>query len=307
MYTIKQAAARSGLSVPTVRVWERRYGVVSPQRTASGYRLYDDDAIDRLTAMRHLVETEGYRPSQAAEQVLAAGADLAALVEGARAATAATNLPATPGPRHSSELVASFVAAALELDVAAMEGTLDEAFAGERFEAAAEHVVFPALREIGDRWSAGELDVAMEHAASETIRRRLARFFDAAPAAGEPDVVVGLPPGGRHEIGALAFAIAARRRGLDVVYLGADVPIASWLAAVEATGAPVAVIGTIGAPDVGAVAEVVAALRASTRPPAVALGGRRAAQVAGAPGSVVLPDALEDAVNTVRRLLDPTS
>ena len=42
MYTIKQAAARSGLSVPTVRAWERRYGVVHPERTASGYRLYDD-------------------------------------------------------------------------------------------------------------------------------------------------------------------------------------------------------------------------------------------------------------------------
>ncbi|MGZ9161216.1 MAG: MerR family transcriptional regulator [Candidatus Limnocylindrales bacterium] len=307
MYTIKQAATRSGLSVPTVRVWERRYGVVSPQRTASGYRLYDDDAIDRLTAMRHLVETEGYRPSQAAERVLAKGTDLSALVEGARAATAATSTPATLGPRHSADLVASFVAAALDLDVAAMEGTLDEAFAGERFEAAAEHVVFPALREIGDRWFAGTLDVAMEHAASETIRRRLARFFDAAPAAGEPDVVVGLPPGSRHEIGALAFAIAARRRGLDVVYLGADVPVASWLAAVEATGAPVAVIGAIGAPDVGAAAEVMTALRASSRPPAVALGGHRAAQVDRAPGSVVLPDDLEDAVSAVRHLLDSTS
>ena len=81
MYTIKQAAARTGLSVPTIRAWERRYGVVRPSRTAAGYRLYDDDALARLLAMRRLVDGDGWRPSQAAERVIAAGdsAGLAAL------------------------------------------------------------------------------------------------------------------------------------------------------------------------------------------------------------------------------------
>ena len=55
MYTIKQAAARTGLSVPIIRVWERRYGVVQPGRTPAGYRLYDDESIARLAAMRQLV------------------------------------------------------------------------------------------------------------------------------------------------------------------------------------------------------------------------------------------------------------
>ncbi len=303
MYTIKQAAARSGLSVPTVRAWERRYGVVSPQRTVTGYRLYDDNAIDLLTAMRHLVEREGVRPSQAAEQILAPGADLAALVAGARAATTAADVAAIVVPRHSDELVSSFIAAAMELDVAAMERALDDAFAGERFEAAVEHVVFPVLRAVGDRWSAGELDVAMEHAASETIRRRLTRFSDAAPETAEPEVVVGLPPGGRHEIGALAFAIAARRHGIAVLYLGADVPVASWLVAVETSGATVVVIGAIDASDVRAASEVVAALRASPRPITVAMGGPRAGSVDGAAGPVVLPDGLADAVRAVGQML----
>ena len=71
MYTIKQAAARTGLNVPVIRVWERRYGVVSPGRTPAGYRLYDDESIARLVAMRHLVAEEGWRPSQAAQWVLA--------------------------------------------------------------------------------------------------------------------------------------------------------------------------------------------------------------------------------------------
>ena len=79
MCTIKRAAARTGLAIPTIRAWERRYGVGTPTRTAAGYRLYDDATITRLRAMRHLVELEGWRPSQAAKRVLSADADLAAI------------------------------------------------------------------------------------------------------------------------------------------------------------------------------------------------------------------------------------
>lgn len=297
MYTIKQAAARSGLNVPTVRAWERRYRVVQPERTAGGYRLYDDAAIERLIAMRNLVERHGIRPSQAAAQVLAAGPMLTALTE--QPATAAAAATAT----RSDELRDAFVGAAAALDVGAMERLLDEAFAAQRFEAALETVVFPALRHVGDGWSDGSIDVSMEHAASETIRSRLARFFDTFGSSGAPEVLVGLPPGCHHEIGALAFAIAARRAGLGTVYLGADVPLASWLVAVAATRVQVAVVGVIEAADVPAAAEVATALRTHPRRTAVALGGRRAHEVGGTSGSIVLPDSLDDAVRAVRDLL----
>lgn len=306
MYTIKQAAARSGLSVPTVRVWERRYGVVHPERTPTGYRLYDDAAIARLIAMRHLVEVQGIRPSQAAGEIMAAGADVAALVDAARAASTPVqrNGATIPMADRTREAVESFVAAARALDVSAMERILDEAFAAERFEGAVDHVVLPALRSVGDGWSDGSVDVAMEHAASETIRRRLARFYDAvASATGTPDLIVGLPPGGHHEIGALVFAIAARRRGLDVLYLGADVPLESWRVAADATGARLAVIGVIGAADVAAAERVVRTLQASPRPPITALGGRHAGDVGGAAeGMVLLPDRIDEAIAVIQGL-----
>jgi DNA-binding transcriptional MerR regulator len=54
MYTIKQAAQRSGVPSASLRAWERRYGVVHPERTESGYRLYDDAAIDTLASGRRL-------------------------------------------------------------------------------------------------------------------------------------------------------------------------------------------------------------------------------------------------------------
>jgi DNA-binding transcriptional MerR regulator len=308
MHTIKQAAARSGLSVPTVRMWERRYGVVHPGRTPSGYRLYSDEAITRLIAMRHLVEHDGMRPSQAAERVLAAGEDLTDLVAQARrwddAASAPSVDPAIATDRASTAIDA-LVSAARRLDVPAMDRVLDEAFASERFEAAAEHVVFPALRAVGDAWAEGAIDVASEHAASETVRRRLARFYDAIASAGPPDVIVGLPPGGHHEIGALAFAVAARRRGVDVLYLGADVPLASWLTAVETSRASIAVVGVVTASDVPAARDVVGILRRAAGRPTAVLGGARAHELGGSDGTTVLPGPIDEAVAVVLGLLAP--
>jgi DNA-binding transcriptional MerR regulator/methylmalonyl-CoA mutase cobalamin-binding subunit len=293
MYTIKQAAQRTGITIPTIRVWERRYGVVSPSRTAAGYRLYDDSAIARLNAMQRLVEHEGWRPSQAAERIRSADeAELDAIIG---------REPPSAGPSGSSDrlVVDAIVEAARGLDLPSIERTLDEAFAGQRFEAAMDAVVFPALRGIGDAWGQGELDVAREHAASETIRRRIAHYFDAATrGAGGRTVVVGLPPGSRHELGAFAFAVAARRAGLDVVYLGADVPVDAWRQTVRDTGASAAVIAVVSRSDVRPAAEVIRALRAGDLR-AIAVGGPSAADLPADLDAVQLTGPLEAAVTTL--------
>ncbi len=167
-------------------------------------------------------------------------------------------------------------------------------------------MVFPALRAVGDAWADGSIDVAMEHAASETVRRRLARFYHSVASDGAPDVIVGLPPGGYHEIGALAFAVAARRHGVDVLYLGADVPLASWVTAVETSLAPVALVAVVATTDVAAADEVVAELRRAPSQPAVVLGGIRAHELSEADGSILLPGSLDEAVAVIQRLLART-
>jgi DNA-binding transcriptional MerR regulator/methylmalonyl-CoA mutase cobalamin-binding subunit len=303
MYTIKQASLRSGLPVTTIRAWERRYDVVRPTRTTSGYRLYDDDAIARLIAMRQLVDVRGLRPSQAAELIRSDPHVVARLVSDAMPAFARVDGEVMPA-EAAAIAVGTFVEAARTLDVAAMERALDEGFAAERFEAAVEHVVFPALRAIGDGWASGELDVAMEHAASETVRRRLARFFDAASSGDTaPQVIVGLPPGAHHEIGALAFAIAARRVGLRVLYLGADVPLESWRIAATTTDAPAMVIGVTSRADARAATAVIAELRTAGAPTTLAVGGPSAHALGDPQGALILSDDIEDAVTEVRRLV----
>lgn len=301
MYTIKQAALRSGLTIATVRAWERRYGVVQPERTASGYRLYDDVAIERLVAMRHLVEVDGVQPSQAAVQVRDGGEAVAELV---RRSSNEARRDADAAGRPAERAAIAIRDAARRMDIAAIERLLDEAFAAERFEAATANVVYPALRAIGEEWATGAIDVAMEHAASETIRRRLARFYDAAVDLSPPfDVVVGLPPGCQHEIGAMGFAVAARRRGLRVLYLGANVPVESWVRTFHAIGMSVAVIGAVGDADLPAAMDVVTALSEPPDRPAVAIGGGAAWRVPASAGVVVLPEPMDAAVEVVHGLV----
>src|SRR6187549_2942998 len=70
MYTIKEAAARTGLTVPVLRAWERRYGVIAPTRTPGGYRVYDEAALRRLRSMRRLID-DGWSASAAAAAIIA--------------------------------------------------------------------------------------------------------------------------------------------------------------------------------------------------------------------------------------------
>lgn len=298
MYTIKQAAARSGVGVSLLRAWERRYGIVHPVRTPSGYRLYDEDSIARLRAMRRLVET-GWSPSQAAAAILDEG-EQRALAGVAPLTTEERAEPPILGADEGAGLAGAFVLAATRYDAAGLERALDEMFGRGSVEAVLDEQLMPAVRALGDEWAAGRLDIAEEHLASSAVVRRLSALFDLAGSRGQgPRVLVGLPPGGRHEIGAMGFAVALRRRGLDVLYLGADVPVDSWIKAIAESGARAAVIGVQRAADGERAREVAFAIRAAHPQVAVALGGPSAATAAIDLSAEALPGRLVDAIDTI--------
>ena len=116
-------------------------------------------------------------------------------------------------------------------------------------------------------------------------------------------MIVGLPPEGHHEIGAFAFAVAARRAGLGVLYLGANVPLESWLRTVRETAAPIVVLGVVTPSDVVAAGAVVDALRVSPRPPICLVGGPLSAASLDGLRTIRLPPELDDAVAAVVGLL----
>jgi methanogenic corrinoid protein MtbC1 len=273
MYTIKQASRLTGIPEASLRSWERRYGVVVPHRNESGYRVYDEEALAAVSTMRRLVD-DGWSPADAADAVLR-GTVPAVLDRVGRE---------TSDDAHHPDAVTHmqrFLSSAAQLDTAGIEDSLDGGFALGSFEHVVDSWLFPTLEALGEGWARGEIDVAGEHAASHAVHRRLSAAFDAAGNRSRgPAVVVGLPSGSQHDLGALAFATAIRRRGLDVLYLGANVPVSSWEAAVRSRHARAAVMSVVTPQDRPAAIAVAERLLGQSPVPIVCAGGASAANLA---------------------------
>ncbi len=259
-YTVKQVAELTGVLETTLRVWERRYAVVSPERSEAGYRRYDDAQVDRLRRMAALVAS-GVPASVAAESL-------------SREQEEQASTPA--GPSNGD-----LVSAARSLDPRCLDAVLASGLSGP-LTATVDEWLMPELVKVGHAWFVGELTVAHEHFVSAGVQRALGRLFDSAPGpqAGGT-VLVGVPAGGHHELGTLAFATCLRRRGVDVVYLGADVPLTDWLAAASAVLPRGVVVGVPLRCPVRRAQELVDRLTTHAPPLPLWVGGALAARIRG--------------------------
>ncbi len=257
VYTIKQAAELTGLPSATLRAWERRYPLPAPHRSPSGYRLYDEAALARLRLMHRLVQA-GWAPRNAAAVALD-GASHAAEV---------------PGPREFVEAVGA------GLSPVRREAVLSAAFHAGPPAQVIENWLMPMLRELGQAWANGRITVWQEHAVATAVLRQLHVAFEAAPVASGPLVLTGLPSGSHHEVGIAAFNVLARLAGLEVVYLGADLPEDAWVGAVESHPPAAVVIAIATQADVPSARRCLTALAAFPAPPVLVVGGRYQDEVA---------------------------
>ncbi len=219
VYNMKAVVEATGISAATLRAWERRYGALSPGRTESGYRLYSARDIAMLRWLRARVD-EGMSISQAINLLV-------------HRRTHDVNSGAerhnneTTGPREARGLL---LAALLRYDEATADRALEEAFAVYGLESATERILTPAMIEIGEMWHQGRTTTAAEHFASNYLRRKLEAIINAAPQANVgPLVVLGCGPGDWHEMGLLLIYLMLRRRNVNTIYLGQNVPLAQFV------------------------------------------------------------------------------
>ncbi|MDO5503297.1 MAG: MerR family transcriptional regulator, partial [Actinomycetia bacterium] len=240
MHSVSSAARLCGVSPSTLRAWERRYGVVEPIRTEGGYRVYDDEALKRLTRMSSLIAS-GWSPRHAAAYVMNENGEGEPLPIGGAEEDKPDPVP--PTMKEEREHIEVILQAAENLDAPRVSDELDFAFSTHSFDDLVDQWLGPILNATERATKSGRLTVAGEHFLSAGIERRLADAFaeaDQEHRVTGPTVIVGSPQGAQHSLGAFAFATSMRRSGCNVTYLGSDVPKETWLEALE--GAPVDIV-----------------------------------------------------------------
>jgi DNA-binding transcriptional MerR regulator len=199
---IAALAKRTGVAPDTLRKWEQRYQILQPTRTSGGQRRYSERDVARVEWLCERLQ-EGYRIGEAAK-LLGMGSDA----------------------HRTPQAHLRAILGALEAGEAAEIGLLvDQAFALHGVDATLDGILAPLLHTVGDRWERGELNVAEEHLVSEAVRSRLGHLLADSGGGVRGAAVLACAPGEQHELGLMMLAIALRRDGWKVVYLGADTPL----------------------------------------------------------------------------------
>jgi MerR family transcriptional regulator, light-induced transcriptional regulator len=285
-YTVNEVEERTGVPAATLRQWERRYGFPMPERSGSGYRLYGDDDLRHILAMKRHID-DGVPASRAAEMV--------------RVAEVRTH-----GPRPLAQLQGELVAALIDLDEAQADRIVGEAHALHPLEDVVLDLFRNTMLDLGRRWHDGEINTTTEHFASSYVQGRLRALMSlAGHNRNGQRVIVACAPHDQHEIGAMMLAVMLRREGYLVYYVGANTPVAD-LAAMAHAVQPAAVMVSASSLDaIRALVEQRAHLDAIA--PVVAFGGhgfdedpRRAEPLGGVYLGQDIPGALRRLADLLR-------
>lgn len=226
MFTIKAVSQATGLSIETLRAWERRYGIVSPDRDPNGRRSYRPDDVIRLRKLREATE-RGHTISKLARFSEAELSQL--LVE----------------PQLGGQKTAASQSFAQQILLAAENYRPDDcdqamsmALALLPLSEVVTEVLSPVLLEVGERWHDGRFSVAQERLVTASVRKQVGSIVDTYNRiATGPLIMLTTLSGERHELGILLCALLASSKGLRCHYLGPDLPANDIATFAERTGA----------------------------------------------------------------------
>lgn len=242
-YPIRAVSKLTGLSIDTLRAWERRYQAVHPKRDERG-RLYSEADIKRLQ-MLHAVVERGHAIGRVSH--LSDG-QLESLLARLRSSSREAAPSDSSGPAQVCELSEKVLEALVRFDAAAADRELGRLALLLPPRDLIRGVVLPLLQTVGLEWQEGRLGVAQEHLVSALLRNLLGALLRQVARNGSTvRMIFATLSGELHELGALAAALLASSGGLDVMYLGPGLPPEEIIAAARSVRAGYVVLGMTGA------------------------------------------------------------
>lgn len=211
-FTIKDLENLSGIKAHTIRIWEQRYSFLKPSRTETNIRYYSNEDLKTILNIS-LLNRVGFKISHISKMT---SGDLKARV-------AALNITGV----HQEKIVNELISAMVDLETIGFEKLLEKQISINGIEKTIIKIVFPFFERIGILWQTGHINPAQEHLTTNIIRQKLIVGIDQS----KPIVKINksfllfLPEKEHHELGLLLVYYLLRKKGADVFYIGANVPL----------------------------------------------------------------------------------
>jgi len=307
-YNLKVVLQETNIAADTLRAWERRYGLPMPQRTAGGHRLYSQYDIETIKWLLAR-QAEGLSISRAVDlwnEHHASGADpLAGFSLSTFTAVQATPAIYISPDTNLDSLRAQWIEACMRFSEANSEQVLNLAFSMFPVESVCMEILQKGMVDIGSLWYENGASVQQEHFASGLAMRRLDALLSASPApTRNQTVLVGCPPNEWHTFTTLLLTLFLRRRGLNVIYLGANVPAEQFEETVKSVNGKLVILVAQTLITAGTL-QITAQALANLRTP-ISYGGRifnLQPNLANFIPGFYLGDSLTTSLETVEKLL----
>ena len=234
-YKIKDLENLTGIKSHTIRIWEKRYNILEPNRTETKIRTYSDDELTHLLTVS-MLNRNGIKISKIAKL---SQQDMNKLL---------WDIKVNKEPEYSMD---KLIMALISLDENLFNKTLQNLIDTEGLESTFTQHLIPFLDRIGIMWLIGSINPAQEHLISNLIRQKVISEIDKqiVPDDHSNPVVVYLPEHEWHEISLLFYQFLLREKGVRTAYLGQSLPypalqeciaklkpkaiLSSWLTAVD--------------------------------------------------------------------------
>lgn len=221
-FSIRDIENLTGIKAHTIRIWEQRYGILQPKRTATNIRYYD--ALDLKLALRiSLLNNYGYKISRIHEM---SEDDMNALIQ-----------KINDKDFKLQVLVNELLETTLAMDIDRFERLVNEYMRKYGIEQTIEQLIFNFLEKVGIMWMTDRIFPAQEHMMSNVVYRKLALAIENLPpkeADASPSVLLFLPEGEIHDIGLMYVNYLLRKYEKNPIYLGANSPIKEVKLVIEA-------------------------------------------------------------------------
>lgn len=212
-FSIKDIENLTGIKAHTIRIWEQRYGIIQPKRTATNIRYYDSEDL-KLALRISLLNSYGYKISNIHKMT---NEEMSSLIS-----------KISDKDIRLQVLVNELLDATLHLGIDKFENLLNDFVKKQGIEQAVEKLIFLFLEKIGLMWMTDRLNPAQEHLVSNIIYRKIALAIEQLAekeASDGPTVLLFLPEGEIHDLGLLYVYYLLRKYKKDPIYLGPNTPL----------------------------------------------------------------------------------